>query len=173
MENKFRITFYMVKRIIQSILVIALTVWLIFLLIPRTNHYQYDCMLYADYEYAPMIDYYGGSVHVTADLHTKTIFNRIYINGEVTIQNKKYIVSEKQFIPRSILARIKTDIEYGGTMMPDYNNTFWLDFDFSETELKEYKMHMDILLTYNRISLDISKIENIAPALASYTGYFK
>ena len=57
--------------------------------------------------------------------------------------------------------------------MPDYNNTFWLDFDFSEPELKEYKMHMDILLTYNRISLDISKIENIAPALASYTGYFK
>ena len=93
MENKFRITFYMVKRIVQSILVIALAAWLIFLLIPRTNHYQYDSILNAKYEYVPMSDYFGGNVHVTADLHTKTIFNRIYVNGEVTVQNKKYTVS--------------------------------------------------------------------------------
>ena len=172
MENKFRITFYMVKRIIQSILVIALTVWLIFLLIPRTNHYQYDCTLNAEYEYAPMIDYYGGSVHVTADLHTKTIFNRIYVNGEVTVQNKKYTVSEKHFIPRSILAQIINDIEYGGTMKPDYNS-FSFCLGFSEPELKIYEMYMHISLTKNRISLNVCRIEDNSNSRASYSGYIE
>ena len=169
MENKFRITFFMVKRIVQSILVIALAAWLIFLLIPRTNHYQYDCMLNAEYEYAPMIDYYGGSVHVTADLHTKTIFNRIYVNGEVTVQNKKYTVSEKHFIPRSILAQIINDIEYGGTMKPDYNSFSFCLF-FSEPELKIYEMYLHIPLTKKQIWMSVRRIEDISDSCGFYSG---
>ena len=159
----------MVKRIVQIIFYVSLAVWLIFLLIPRTNHYQYDCMLYADYEYAPMIDYYGGSVHVTADLHTKTIFNRIYVNGEVTIQNKKYTVSEKHFVPRSILAQFIDDWEHAGTMKPDYNS-FSFCFDFSEPELKIYEMDMYITLTRNRISLNVRRIEDNSNSRAWYAG---
>ena len=173
MENKFRITFYMVKRIVQSILVIALTVWLIFLLIPRTNHYQYDCMLHAESEYAPMIDYYGGSVHVTADLHTKTIFNSVYISGEITIQNKKYTISEKHFRPRSILARKIEDFEHAGSpIRPDYNS-FSFCFGFSEPELKIYEMHMNIWLTKNQIQLCVCRIEDNSNSRAYYSGSLK
>lgn len=162
----------MVKRIVQIIFYVTLAAWLIFLLIPRTNHYQYDCMLYADYEYAPMIDYYGGSVHVTADLHTKTIFNRIYVNGEVTIQNKKYIVSEKHFTPRSILAQIINDIEYGGTMKPDYNS-FSFSLFFSEPELKIYEMYLHIPLTKKQIWMSVRRIENISDSCGFYSGYIE
>jgi len=166
------ITFYMVKRIIRSILAVSLAAWLIFLLIPRTNHYQYDCMLNAKYESAQIDELYGGTVHVTTDLQTKTIFDKIYISGEITVQNKKYTVSKKQFVPRSVFARIKTYFEYGGTMKPDFNSlSFYMDF--LEPELKEYNMHMDISLTYNRISLYVHKVEESTTTLSTYSGYFK
>ena len=116
-----------------------------------------------------MSEYFGGNVHVTADLHTKTIFNRIYVNGEVTIQNKKYTVSEKHFIPRSILAQFLDDWEHAGTMKPDYNS-FSFCFDFSEPELKIYEMDMYITLTRNRISLNVRRIEDNSNSRAWYAG---
>ncbi len=157
-----------VKRIILCILALALAVWLIFLLIPRTNRYQYDCMLNAEYEYDQMEQLFGGAVHVTTDLKTTVIFNRMYISGEITIQDKKYNVSENQFYPRSVLAHIKTYFDYAGTMMRDFNS-FDFHFDFSEPELKEYDMSLGMTLTHNRISLEVSKIERRNISLAYYT----
>jgi hypothetical protein len=116
-----------------------------------------------------MIEYFGGNVHVTADLHTKTIFNRIYVNGEVTIQNKKYTVSEKHFVPRSILAQFIDDWEHAGTMKPNYNS-FSFCFDFSEPEFKIYEMDMYITSTRNRISLNVRRIEDNSNSRAWYAG---
>ncbi len=158
------------KRIILCIIALPLAVWLIFLLIPRTNRYQYDCTLNAEYEYPQMERLFGGAVHITADLQTTIIFNRMYISGEVTIQNKKYNVSEKQYVPRSLLARLDHSLEAVATMTPDYFNTFWLDFNFTEPELEEYDMQIDMFLSRNRISLYVSKIEDRTRALAYYSG---
>ncbi len=127
-------------------------------------------MLSAEYEEPQKERLFSGEVHVTADLKTTTVFNTMFVDGKVTVQNWKYNVSEKQYVPRSLLARLDQSYEAAGTMTLDYFNTFWFEFNFPEPESGEYGMWMEISLSRSRISIDVSRPEKREIPLAHYSG---
>ena len=64
------------------------------------------------------------------------------------------------------------DLEYAGTMKPDYNS-FSFCFGFSEPELKIYEMYLHIPLTKKQIWMSVRRIEDISNSRAFYSGYIE
>jgi len=124
-----------ILKVFILIIILIIVISIVFLFIPKKSDYNFCGTLDAKYGYAYSTEnIYGDSIDIELEFTATQIYNTVYYDGYLLIQDKKYRIKGNSFRPNSFMGKIYSSFKYIGTMEPDYNDHLLIIENFKDYE---------------------------------------